>query len=177
MGRRTSRLRPGPAGANVAGMALIPCPECGHQVSTEAKSCPSCGYPLARRPGGPAGDPGEVLLAVRPSWWHYFWLLVFCWLIIPWCIAFWRRYAFVMRIYSDRLVIEEGIWSRETTEFFIRDIRSVDVRQGFWGRMVGIGDLTIATAASADGVELAVGVPAPNQIRDLLIARRRAAED
>ena len=27
-------------------MALTPCPECGHSVSTRAKSCPSCGYPF-----------------------------------------------------------------------------------------------------------------------------------
>ena len=25
-------------------MALTPCPECGHQVSDTAASCPSCGY-------------------------------------------------------------------------------------------------------------------------------------
>lgn len=28
-------------------MAMIKCPECGRQVSSAAKSCPSCGYPLA----------------------------------------------------------------------------------------------------------------------------------
>jgi len=27
-------------------MALIKCPECGHEVSTLADSCPNCGYPL-----------------------------------------------------------------------------------------------------------------------------------
>ncbi len=27
-------------------MALIKCPECGHDVSTAAKSCPNCGYPI-----------------------------------------------------------------------------------------------------------------------------------
>ena len=27
-------------------MALIKCPECGHQVSDKAYSCPNCGYPL-----------------------------------------------------------------------------------------------------------------------------------
>lgn len=28
-------------------MAIISCPECGHQVSDRAASCPSCGTPLA----------------------------------------------------------------------------------------------------------------------------------
>ncbi len=28
-------------------MALIPCAACGHKISTEALSCPSCGHPGA----------------------------------------------------------------------------------------------------------------------------------
>jgi ribosomal protein L7/L12 len=27
-------------------MALIKCPECGHDVSDKAASCPKCGYPI-----------------------------------------------------------------------------------------------------------------------------------
>lgn len=27
-------------------MALVPCPECGRQVSTAAAACPQCGHPL-----------------------------------------------------------------------------------------------------------------------------------
>ncbi|MCH5245098.1 MAG: zinc-ribbon domain-containing protein [Muribaculaceae bacterium] len=27
-------------------MALINCPECGHQVSEQAPTCPSCGHPI-----------------------------------------------------------------------------------------------------------------------------------
>jgi hypothetical protein len=34
-------------------MALIPCPECGRRISTEAESCPQCGHP--NRPRAPAG--------------------------------------------------------------------------------------------------------------------------
>lgn len=30
-------------------MALISCPECGRQVSTEAPACPRCGYPVSSR--------------------------------------------------------------------------------------------------------------------------------
>jgi hypothetical protein len=29
-------------------MALVKCPDCGIEVSPKAKSCPSCGYPVAR---------------------------------------------------------------------------------------------------------------------------------
>ena len=27
-------------------MALIPCPECNHQISDNAHNCPYCGYPI-----------------------------------------------------------------------------------------------------------------------------------
>lgn len=27
---------------------IIKCPECGENVSTEAKTCPSCGYPIKK---------------------------------------------------------------------------------------------------------------------------------
>src|SRR6478609_5295145 len=30
-------------------MALLPCPDCGRQVSTEAVSCPQCNRPIAAR--------------------------------------------------------------------------------------------------------------------------------
>lgn len=31
-------------------MALIKCPECGKQISSQASSCPNCGCPIASRP-------------------------------------------------------------------------------------------------------------------------------
>ena len=164
-------------------MALIACPECARQISTEAKTCPGCGYPVAERrvdepgagdkapPGTVSGQP--VLMEVRPSWWNFGWHLLFCWLLIPWLIALYRRHSFVMRIYADRVSIEEGFWAKETSEFFIKDIRSVDVRRGVWGRLVGIGDVTVSTAASVDGAEEAFGVAQPNRIKELLISRRQ----
>ena len=137
-------------------MALITCPECGKEVSTEAKACPACGYPVAERSGPAPSSPEAqartvdsqaVLLEVRPSWWNFGWHLLFFWLLVPLVVALYRRHSFVMRIYSDRVSIEEGFWAKETSEFFIKDIRAIDVHQGVWGRLVGIGDVTISTAA------------------------------
>ena len=30
-------------------MAMIKCAECGEEISSKAKKCPSCGYPLKRK--------------------------------------------------------------------------------------------------------------------------------
>lgn len=166
-------------------MALMACPECGKSVSTEARSCPRCGYPFAERNATVAPRPVEqaragdaaptqaVLLEVRPSWWNYGWHWLFGWLVVPLLVALYRRHSFVMRIYSDRVSVEEGFWSKESSEFFIKDIRSVEVRQGVWGRLVGIGDVTISTAATVDAAEAARGVAQPNRIKELLISQRQ----
>lgn len=169
-------------------MALITCPECGKQVSTEAAACPGCGYPVAQRLGAGSAAPvspgqamdvtnaQEVLRLIRPSWWNFGWHLVFCWLVIPLLVALYKRHSYLLRIYSDRVSIEEGFWSKETSEFFIKDIRAIDVRQGVWGRLVGIGDVTISTAATVDAAETAEGVSDPNEIKDLLISLRQQAQ-
>lgn len=163
-------------------MALIACPECGKEVSTAAKACPACGYPVAERQSpatlspeaqARAVDAQAVLLEVHPSWWNFGWHLLFFWLVVPLVVALYRRHAFVMRIYADRVAIEEGFWAKETSEFFIKDIRAIDVRQGVWGRLVGIGDVTISTAATVDAAEEARGVAQPKRIRELLISQRQ----
>lgn len=193
-------------------MALIACTECGKQVSTEAKACPSRGFPVAEQahndPAAPklatqvvvivASNAQSVLLQVRPSWWNFVWhflffllvvplliafvphswwefgwLLLFVWLVVLLLNALYRRHSFVMRIYSDPVSVVEGFWSKESTKVFIEDIRSIDVKQGIWGRLVNIGNVTIFTAAAVDAAEEAPGVPRPNKIKDLPISQRQ----
>ena len=153
-------------------MALMECPECQKSISTLAKSCPSCGYVLPA-----AGTDRDTVpqLIVRPSWWSCFWLLVFSWLLIPLFLALKRRYSLVMKIYPTRVSLERGWTSKETRELFIKDLRSIDVEQSLIQRMVGIGTLTLSTAATVDADEVIVGVPRPGEIKDLLIRLRENA--
>jgi uncharacterized membrane protein YdbT with pleckstrin-like domain len=159
-------------------MAMIACPECGREVSTAAKACPACGFPVAEKlPVSTAATStvsDELLAEVRPSWWRYFWWLCFAWLIIPFIVAWIKRSAVVMRVYRGRVTLKRGILNKCERELFMRDVRSIDIDQSLLGRMVGIGDLSISTAASADAVESIEGVPNPQRIRDLIIAQRQA---
>ena|SRR5258706_218110 len=155
-------------------MALINCPECGRQVSTAAKSCPSCGFPVAeKQPPESPGGSGELLAEVRPSWWRYFWLLLFAWLLIPLLIAWLKRSSTVLRIYRGRVTLRRGLISKCERELFMRDIRSIDIDQTLLGRMANIGDLTISTSATVDAAEHVEGVPNPQGIRDLIISQRQ----
>jgi len=47
------------------------------------------------------------------------------------------------------------------------------VKQGLWGRLVNIGDVTISTAATVDAAEEARGVAQPLRIKELLISQRQ----
>lgn len=155
-------------------MPLIACPDCGREVSDAAKACPACGFPIAEKQAAAAPAPTDELLAeVRPSWWRYFWWLLFAWLLIPFIVAWVKRSSVVLRVYRGRVTLERGILSKCERELFMRDIRSIDIDQSFLGRLAGIGDITIATAASADAVEFVEGVPDPQRIRDLIIAQRQ----
>ena len=154
-------------------MALINCPECSHQVSTLAKTCPQCGFPLAEHVTANQVTSITPLLEVRPSWWNYFWYLFFAWLLIPWLIAWLQRRSSILRVYVDRISWEQGILTKATQEFFIKDIRSLEVNQSFWGRIIGVGDLTISTAATVDAADAVEGIPHPTQVKDLIIAQRQ----
>ena len=46
-------------------MALVRCPECGHQVSSQAPACPSCGYPLQKGAAPPAPQQNALQSALH----------------------------------------------------------------------------------------------------------------
>jgi membrane protein YdbS with pleckstrin-like domain len=159
-------------------MALINCPECGKQVSTEAKACPSCGFPVAEKvahgtePIAQRATPEELLAEVRPSWWNYFWYLFFFFLIVPPIIVAYRRASTVLRVYTNRITLERGLISKCYQDYLARDIRSIDIDQGLLARMVGIGDITISTSATVEAAERVQGIPNPKAIRELILKQR-----
>jgi hypothetical protein len=161
-------------------MAMINCPDCGKPVSAAAHACPNCGYPVAEKlapqpaVGAPSPGPGnsEALAEIRPSWWGYFWHLFFFWLIVPPIIAHFQRGATVLRIFPERIALARGLLSKCYRDYNPRDIRSIDIDQSFFQRLVGIGDLTISTAATAEGAERIKSIPDPKGVRDLILAQR-----
>jgi hypothetical protein len=161
-------------------MALIDCPECQRPVSTEAHACPGCGYPVAEKlaqtpaPGDASPGPqgAEVLAEVHPSWWGFFWHFFFFWLIIPPIVAWVRRASTVLRIFPGRITLERGLISKCYQDYHPRDIRSIDIDQSFFQRIVDIGDITISTAATAEGSDHINSIPDPRGLRDLILSQR-----
>jgi hypothetical protein len=162
-------------------MPLFDCPECAKPVSTEAHTCPQCGFPiaekLAQKPtadaAGSAPQAREPLAEIYSSWWHFFWYFFFCWLIIPPIVAVFRRNASVLHVFPDRVRLTRGLFSKCYRDYKPRDIRSIDIDQTFLQRMVGIGDLSISTAATSDAAEKMLSIPDPQGVRDLILGQRR----
>jgi len=162
-------------------MPLVNCPDCDKPVSPSAHACPSCGCPVAEQlaqqkpsqenPISPVAS-GALLAEVRPSWWGFFWHWFFFWLVVPPIVASLRRASTVLRIYPDRIAVERGIFSKCYQDYNPRDIRSIDVDQGFFQRLVGIGDLTLSTSATVEAAEQLNSIPDPKGVRDLIIAQR-----
>jgi len=78
----------------------------------------------------------------------------------------------VLRIFPNRITLARGLMSKCYRDYHPRDIRSIDIDQSFLQRMVGVGDLTISTAASAEGAEKIKSIPDPMGLRDLILAQR-----
>ena len=121
---------------------------------------------------GTVSAPNELLAEVRPSWWNYFWHWFFFFLIVPPIIAACRRASTILRVYPNRITLERGLFSKCYQDYLPRDIRSIDIDQSFLARLVGIGDLTISTAATVQASEKIEGIPDPKGIRELILQQR-----
>ena len=114
-----------------------------------------------------------LLLEVRPSWWNYFWHLCFSWLVLPLVIALIQRASLVFRVYEDRIVLEKGFLNKDVKIIFISDIRTIDVRRTLLQRILGIGDILIATSGTAGYEDIATGLPDPQSIEELILFQRQ----
>ncbi|MGK6307237.1 zinc ribbon domain-containing protein [Variovorax sp. DT-64] len=64
-------------------MALIACPECGKQVSTQASACPACGAPVS---GSTAPHGGRREPVVNATLLGKIAAVVGAWLVVPWLV-------------------------------------------------------------------------------------------
>ena len=118
-------------------------------------------------------DMEDLLLEVEPSWWHYFWYLVFGWLLIPLVIALWKQASLTLRVYPDRVVLETGLVSKRVVDLAITDINTVEISQSFFQRLCRIGDIKMAASGVGSYELVARGLPNPKRINEVITAQRR----
>jgi membrane protein YdbS with pleckstrin-like domain len=84
-------------------------------------------------------------------------------------LAAWiRRRATEIVVTDRRVIFKRGLLARHTVEMNVSKIETVDVEQGLGGRIWGYGTLMIRGTGS--GFEPLVGVGAPLQIRNAIVA-------
>ncbi|MGD8176101.1 PH domain-containing protein [Marinimicrobium sp. ARAG 43.8] len=72
------------------------------------------------------------------------------------------------------ILFEEGLLSKQRSEFRIGGIRTVRVYQSFFDRMFGVGAISIYTAGDQPEI-VAKGMPEPNRVRELIKERQNGS--
>ena len=73
-----------------------------------------------------------------------------------------------LRITSRRTVQRVGLLHKRTSEVLHAHIRNVTIDQTFWGRMLGVGTITISSSAD-EGDEISMSdVPRPEHVRETI---------
>jgi uncharacterized membrane protein YdbT with pleckstrin-like domain len=150
------------------------CPQCGNETQQGSTFCSRCGARLF------APKPSDVrefmLVRIRPSLWFYARSFVTCGVLIAAGIAlmvkspdYWYAGFAIMglgvlvyvsamisrrmmswSVTSDRIIEQRGLIATRRREMELADIRSVEVDKRFWQRVLNLGDVLVASAASAD---------------------------
>ena len=153
---------------------LFACPDCFSLISKRAAACPKCGAILS-----PQSNLSEVkdlsteqpVDIYRPSAMNYFWLIVVGVITTPILIGIYLLITALIEIHctsyeltSHRIIVKRGWISKVQNEIWIKDMRAVNLVQGVWQRIVGVGDIAIGTAATSDNEICLIGIANPDSV-------------
>ncbi|HXW84506.1 MAG TPA: PH domain-containing protein [Candidatus Binataceae bacterium] len=150
------------------------CPQCGTDAAQGAQFCSRCGARLFQP--RPEAVREFMLTRAHPSLWYYSNLFLLGAILIAagarvlyishqmWQIGFALLGAgaaliilpavlvrsVTWSVTSDRVIEQRGMLSSRRREMELGDIRSIEVDKRVLQRMFGLGNVTIASAASAD---------------------------
>lgn len=74
---------------------------------------------------------------------------------------------------SRRSILERGLLSRDLRQIWHADVCDFVLRQTFWQRLGGVGDIGISTAAESGFEIVAAGLPRPRRVEQIINRYRR----
>lgn len=88
-------------------------------------------------------------------------------------LLFWhlKNKSSMLSVKGHDILYEKGLLSKERSEINVDRIRSITVKQSFFNRIFGVGTIEIYTAGDQPEI-IAVGMPDPNRIRELIKTRQ-----
>jgi membrane protein YdbS with pleckstrin-like domain len=167
------------------------CPQCGFEAPQGATFCPRCGSRMGS--ARPEMKREYALTRILPSWWHFsrellivvvlalvgiylfaiqgnsglgLALVVLAATVLG-LIALARRYT-SWSLTSDRLIERRGFLARHRREMELADVRSIEVDRSLTQRMLGLGNVMIASAASSDFLIRMQDIPDPERVAEIL---------
>ena len=175
--------------------AVKSCPFCGEKILLAAVKCKHCGEFLDGRntqePNAPAPQRKRSNLQIendiwtgKPSYLYYIWHFIFGILLLPLfgfgllfiLYALLDRNTKVYTLTNKRVMSKAGIISRRVNEVGVKDIRNINVKQGIFERLFGVGTVEIASAGTADIEVRFIGVNDPIRARDLIRREKDEAD-
>lgn len=149
---------------------LHPCPDCFAPISKRAAVCPHCGavFGSASIADQCFEEPVDIF---HPSAKYFFWEIVFGIITIPiligivillWVLIKVKTTAYELT--TRRIIVSRGLFSKVRNEIWIKDMRGVNLVQSFWQRILGIGNIAIGTAATAETEIYLIGIASPNEV-------------
>ena len=171
-------------GFEVENPNLMPCPDCFGLISKRAVNCPHCGAPVNANSSGKTDQSysfeEKVILVCHPSAKNYFFTVILgvvtsivviglFILLYVWIKVHYTSY----RITNRRIVVRRGLIAKLQNEIWIKDMRGANLVQGVWQRLLGIGDMAIGTAATAETEICMMGISDPQKVVDTINSLRR----
>jgi uncharacterized membrane protein YdbT with pleckstrin-like domain len=168
------------------------CPQCGAEIVSGAAFCSRCGTRIGQPK--PAAVREYALSRILPSWWHfarhivvailfaaggvYFLVapkgddriglgLIAIGVLVFGTAALARNYT-SWSLTSDRLIERRGLLASRRREMELADVRSIEVDRSLTQRMLGLGDVKIASAASAEFLIRLSNIPDPDGVAEML---------
>ncbi|MGD1027166.1 PH domain-containing protein [Candidatus Binatus soli] len=168
------------------------CPQCGNDTQQGAAFCSRCGARMYAPK--PATVREYALAQFRPSLWYYANGFLFGGVLIAigaillylkreliqagfavtgvgaltFIVTMIRARTVSWSLTSDRLIEKRGLLASRRREMELADIRSVEVSKRIVQRMIGLGDVTIASAASADYAIRLNDIGAPDETAETI---------
>ncbi|MBI4687709.1 MAG: PH domain-containing protein [Nitrospirae bacterium] len=127
-----------------------------------------------------------IVYQERPSWLYYYLLYIlgiilfavsanigrldggFFVLLIVVGLAAVFRFRYLFTITNDRIIMREGLIARNTNEMKVRHIRSMHVKQNPIERILGIGTLTVISAADGEAAVVFKGINDPQMVKETI---------
>ncbi|MBF6569271.1 MAG: PH domain-containing protein [Candidatus Binataceae bacterium] len=150
------------------------CAQCGNEMPQGSAFCSRCGTRI--NSPRPSAQREFALFTVFSSWWEFTRHIIFALILIGVGVFllffhqdWWRAVPFVWvggflmlvmvavtrrrnswSLTSERLIERRGLIATRERQMELADIRSAEIDRRVWQKMLGLGDVIVASAASSD---------------------------